>query len=620
MRTDLRVLIPLVIVVILAVLSFSFHHFTYVTLPLLTVIISVIWTIGAMPLGGVQLSAISIILPIILIAVGSAYGIHVISHYIDETEHKTLSREEHRALVFNVLRKVRKPVLLAGLTTMAGFVSFVFTFLKPLKEFGVFSSVGVVVAVVISLTFIPVLILIRGPRAFKQKKHETRSGSILGDVLMAVSRQKAAIVTVTAFLFTLSLYGLGKVVIDNSMVEYFRPNTDIYQSDTFIRKYFGGTTRINVAIEADSTEILLSPRVLTAVDNLGAYLGERVPGVSKVSGFTDMVKRMNQMFNMGEPPEGVRRSVRVTGNDGGGDLGFSGFGEFGEFEFDDSNSFTEDASDSNTHLAGPDYVTFAMLDSALGKNAHMNANELVRELQRQTNFEGRAYYEIPSDPVRYGKSTEEELEQLIANYLVLVGGDSESGYTDDPLEPKAFRSVILVNSKWWADTKTIIDEVNNYVEVNFPDDIRVVVGGGAMLIGEIADSLLLLQSQVVSIFISILIVFVILALANKSIVAGFFGAVPLSIAIVCNFGLMGFLGITLNLGTALVSSLSVGIGIDYTIHFMEFFKLEHRRGGDFLYRTFIGCGKGPDVNAGIVHAFQASVCLRKTRRVALKFL
>jgi predicted RND superfamily exporter protein len=562
-----------------------------------------------------------------LIAVGSAYGIHVVSHYITETKYKMLSNSvfsnaafsntafsnaEHRALVFEVLRKVIKPVLFAALTTMAGFVSFVFTFLKPLKEFGVFSSVGVAAAVVISLTLIPALFLIRGPHILKEKERRSRSGSVLADILMAISRQKAAVVALTMFVLAVSLYGLGKLIVDTSMVEFFRPDTDIYRSDAFIRKYFGGTTQITIAVEAGSTEILLSPHVLTAVDNLNVYLSERVPGVGKVSGFTDMVKRMNQMFNVDEPPEGTRSVTRITGNDDPGDD--LGFGEFGEFKFDDSDSVAKEIFYPDSRFTAPGYVTFPMLESAVGKNSNMSANELVRELQRQTNYEGRAYYEIPADPARYGKSSEEELERLIANYLVLLGGDDDSGYTDDPLEPKAIRSVILVNSKWWADSETVIDAVNNYVEANFPD-VRVIVGGGAALMGELTKSLV--KSQVVSIVVSVLIVFLILALANKSIAAGLLGAAPISVAIICNFGLMGILGITLNMITAIVSSLAVGIGIDYTIHFMEFFKLEYQRGGsDFLYRTFNGCGKAILINAVSVGAGFGVLALSQFRMIA----
>jgi predicted RND superfamily exporter protein len=72
----------------------------------------------------------------------------------------------------------------------------------------------------------------------------------------------------------------------------------------------------------------------------------------------------------------------------------------------------------------------------------------------------------------------------------------------------------------------------------------------------------------------------------------------LALAILCNFAVMGFLGIKLTLGTALISSLAVGIGIDYTIHFIEFFKREYQSGEpDFLRRTFIGCGKAIIINA-----------------------
>jgi predicted RND superfamily exporter protein len=64
-------------------------------------------------------------------------------------------------------------------------------------------------------------------------------------------------------------------------------------------------------------------------------------------------------------------------------------------------------------------------------------------------------------------------------------------------------------------------------------------------------------------------VLVIVALSYRSFVAGIIAAVPLSIAILCNFAVMGFLGIKLNIGTALIASLAVGIGIDYTIHFIR---------------------------------------------------
>jgi predicted RND superfamily exporter protein len=99
---------------------------------------------------------------------------------------------------------------------------------------------------------------------------------------------------------------------------------------------------------------------------------------------------------------------------------------------------------------------------------------------------------------------------------------------------------------------------------------------------------------------SLLLVFIIIAMSNRSLVAGIIGIVPLSISILINFAVMGFLGIKLNIGTSMVASVSVGIGIDYTIHYIEAYKREYRasRGaGDYLRRTFVSSGKAIMINA-----------------------
>jgi predicted RND superfamily exporter protein len=626
MATDLQVLIPLVLVVILTVLVFSFRRLTFVAMPILTVVITAIWTVGAMPLLGFKLSVIMIILPIILIAVGSAYGIHLISHYLDDAKGKILSKDEHRILVFSVLRKMFKPVMLAALTTIAGFASFCFAWLAPMRHFGYFSCFGVIVSLFVAITLIPAILLICVPgkeKAVKQVKSKkiSRFDTALGDILTTLNRKKGTVIMITAAVVVFSVYGVSKLIVDNSMIEYFREDSDVGRSDRFIREYFGGSTTVTVAVEADSTEELLTPEVLTALDNLSAHLMERVPHVGKVLGFPDMIKRMNQMFNVDESPDGYSTvitadSTEVTVQDDG-DFGFGDF-VFDDLEEEEPSSDPGPFEPPSGSIAPPasssEAVTFAMLNAAAGKRRGMTANELVRELERQANYEGRAYYEIPSDPARYGKTTTKELGRLIANYLVLVGGDNDGGYANDPLEPTAIQSSIRINSKWQIDTKTVIDAVNDYVSVHFPKNVRVVVGGFAALQGEMTT--LVMRSQILSIVLSIFVVIIILTIANRSFVVGLFAAIPLSLAILCNFGIMGLLGITLNMGTALIASLAVGIGIDYTIHFMEFFKTEYQAGGDYLHRTFTGCGKAILINAVSVGAGFAVLFFSQFRMIA----
>jgi len=609
--TDNLLLIPLVVIVVLAMLFFSFKHLTFVLLPLLTVIIAVVWTIGFAALLGIKLSVITTILPVILTAVGSAYGIHIVTHYKEDTRSNTiaLTVQSHRELVIGLVKKLIKPVFLAALTTLAGFISFCFTPIIPMREFGFCAGIGVLSAFTAAVLLIPSLLLLRGPRTLKERGNENNSrfSYKIAGVFTRVAEKKALVLILAALVVGISLYGLSKVVVDNSVVDFFQNETDISRSDRFIREYFGGSKDLNLVVEADTTEELLHPDVLQAVDNLSAYLTANVPAVGKVVGFTDIIKRINQVFNVGESPEGLQRTVSYNATD---DFGF------GDFGFDDTHSAETPALENNFNIN--QYNTadlLRLLDSAAGKSSNLSGADLVRELKRLTNYEGMAYYEIPSNPSRYGKDTPEELQRLIANYLVLLAGGDDSGYSNDSLEPTSIRTLIQLRTTGSKDSQDVIDIINDYIAVNFPKNVRVIVGGGVTY--EMAVTDLILNSQIISIFISVLIIYLIVALSNKSLIAGVIGAVPLTLAILCNFAVMGFTGIKLSLGTALISSLAVGIGIDYTIHFIEFFKHEYQSGEpDFLRRTFIGCGKAIMINALAVGAGFGVLALSQFKIIA----
>ena len=647
-RIDVRALVPFVILVLIAVLVLSFRRFSYVLYPLLTVLIAAVWAVGAMPLLGVKLTMICVILPVILIAVGSAYAIHLVSHYKDEIQGKTFTAPEHRAFVFSLTGKLLKPVSLAALTTFAGFVSFALTPLIPLRNFGIFASFGVLAAFAVAITFIPALLLIRGPRAkpsaqtAARKKTRGAQGAFdfeneFAAALCAVTNRKTLVLLITALAVAVSIAGASRAVVDGALVEFFNERTEVNRSDRFIRERFGGSTQLILSVEADDTETLLSPETLTALDGLSAYLIERVPRVTKAVGFADTIKRVNQVFNADEPPGGIAARPQAAYNSDTSDFGFGDFG----FEDDTNNeeggslplaparspvdvstpkgvstppsvwsSATPSAGDTpaTPPSSAETPLTFAMLTAAAGKKANMSANELVRELERMTNYEGRAYYEIPADPARYGKTTDAELQQLIANYLVPLAG-SDNRMSNDPLEPTAVKTTILINSQWTKDTDEVIRAVNEYVDANFPKakpgalpNIRVITGGVATQ--QSAMSNLIFRSQVISLLLSLLIVLIIVAFSYKSLAAGLIAALPLSIAILGNFAVMGFAGLTINVATALTGSLAVGIGIDYTIHIIDAFKREYEAapGGDYLRRTFAGAGKAILINAVSVGA------------------
>jgi predicted RND superfamily exporter protein len=633
-RADLVLMVPLVILVVLLVLFFSFRRITAVVLPLLTVLIAVIWSVGAMPLLGVKLSVISTVLPVILVAVGCAYGIHVVTHYIDAMELKAeMNDEEHRELVFTLLRKIGKAVFLAALTTFAGFGSFIFTSVLPIREFGYFSAFGVFTSFIAAVTLIPALLIIRGPKPMralvyprldpanprpgKAREIADPLSNVIADTFMEISRKKRSVMFITVLVVLVSLFGVSRVIIDNIFVEYFKNTTDISRSDRFIREKFGGSKMVSIVMEAENAETLLSPASLGAIDSLNEYLQTREPLVGKTMGFTDLIKRVNQVFNVDESPEGIKpRSVTVGSGDDFGfgyaasddDFGFAGAGDdagYGD-DFFSAGSFagsTETAAGLADRVYTMDELLTLLEDaSSSGGSRSLDANGLIWELQKQLNYNGASYYEIPVIPERYGKTRPEELQQLVSNYLILLSGNIDA-YANDSLEPTAVKTTIQLRTLGEADTGRVIRKIRQYVGANFPRDIKVTVGGSAMV--EASLNRLVIQSQLISVVTSLFLVFLIIAVSNRSLAAGVIGTVPLSISILINFAMMGFLGIKLNIGTSMVASVSVGIGIDYTIHYIESYKREYRASGGrdgYLRRTFISSGKAIMINAVSVGA------------------
>jgi len=609
MNADLKLLIPVVILVVLLILFISFRAFTPVVLPLISVVISVIWSVGAMPLFDIKLSVISTVLPVILVAVGSAYGIHIVTHYLlsREVKNADISREEHNALVIEVVMKIIKPVFLAALTTFVSFLSFCFTTVAPCREFGYFASFGVAAAFIVSILLIPSLLIIRGPKkinAVKESGAENKGvNAFLADNLTILAIRKKTILFFAVIAVIISVYGLSKLIIDNVMVEYFKPSTEIYIADKFIRQQFGGSKVISVVASADSMEVILHPDTLSAMDGLSSYLQKNVPGVGKIMGFTDLIKRINQVFNADESPDGLRvtpsatSAAKTSDSFGFGDFGSDDFG-FGSFEYSSAPAVSapkKPEADKNKVYTQTELIE--LFDRAGSKSRAMDVNELVWELKKQINYEGSSYYEIPVDPKRYGKESKEDLQRLIANYLILLSGNI-SEYANDPLEPTAIKATVQLRTLGMEDSHAIFRKIKEYADANFPAGVKFTLGGTTMVESSLNDQVV--QTQVVSMLFSIICVFIIVSLANKSLMAGIIGIIPLSISILINFAVMGFFEIKLNLGTSMVAAVAVGIGIDYSIHCIEAYKREYLAfggKGDFLRQVFFSSGKAITINA-----------------------
>ena len=634
---DLMFLVPIVVIVVAGVLFFSFRRFTGVFLPLLTVIISCIWAIGAMALLQIPLTILSTVLPVILIAVGSAYGIHVINHYFDEvTQSKEISTETHSAQIVEAMARVIPPVFLAALTTFAGFISFCFTSVVPIFEFGIFSSFGVLSAFIVAVTLIPAILILRGPhnptiggRFGVQPSHTSIIDRIIADTLMIVHAHKRSVLLVSLGCIIFAGLGISKLVIDNVLMEYFEPDVQVVRSDTFIRENFGGSKLLNLVIKGEKQGDVIRPDVLQAIDSLAEYAEENIPEVGKITSLADVIKRFNQVYNADAPATGLAPTGANSTEKGEKDA-FGDFGDFGDADtswgFDDIDPWSDSEPSVSTsgetgHAATetkkePVYTVSEVIEKLAAaqiarRGRYVSATELVDALKKDVNYKGASYYEIPTNPQKYGKETQEELTALIQNYLLLMGGNVQD-FIDDIHTPATLKVNIQLRTVGQQDSEQALQAIMAYVKDNFPKDISVEANGSMFI--EQSLNTLVVQSQLISVAVSFGIVFLILAVYYRSIIAGIIGIIPLMISVALNFGFMGIVGIKLNIGTAMVASFAIGIGIDYTIHYLAAYHHEYTKRRDdrnFLIHTFYGSGKAILFNAVSVGAGFAVLMLSK---------
>lgn len=225
----------------------------------------------------------------------------------------------------------------------------------------------------------------------------------------------------------------------------------------------------------------------------------------------------------------------------------------------------------------------------------MSIAEFIKRMNRVLN-EDREEMEVIPDS-----------RDLVAQYLLLYS------FSGDPDDFDEFIDYDYRQANMWfylkSDHTTVIDKVVNrvgdYIDRHFGGDDRVQVNlAGPANLSHVWVHLLV-TGQISSLLVSILAVFIITAIMFRSFGAGFFNIVPVGVATLINFGLIGLFRIPLDVSIALTSSIVIGIGIDYTIHFIAKYRLGISKGyaGDeAVVYTMVTSGKAIFFNAVVVIA------------------
>jgi predicted RND superfamily exporter protein len=287
MKNDLSNLLPVAFVLIALILFMSFRSWGGVILPLLTAVISIVWALGLMAVFGYSMSMISNNIPMILLAVGTAYAIHVVNR-IQVVRSMGMPHPVRSALNYVFI-----PVILAAVTTAIGFVSFIFgAYLKMIRDFGIFTAVGTLVACLLSIFFVPAIMSLakgRGPMTVKNVKES----SVVARRLLIPLKEflfrypKQTLYTWVAIMM-LSLLGIFFIKRSVDIQDYFKKGNPTRQAERIMVEKFGGTKPVFVHFRGNMQD----PEVLNKMMEASAYM-EKSPDIYTSMSVAKLIAEIN---------------------------------------------------------------------------------------------------------------------------------------------------------------------------------------------------------------------------------------------------------------------------------------------------------------------------------------
>ena len=518
---DMGLLFPLVIVLIIVILWLSFRSWRGILLPLGVVIIANIWTVGLMALLGVPISHSTNLLPILLASIAVADGIHILHRYYDSVRPNRSAKE----IVLGVMEELNMPVMLTSVTTAFGFLALNTSRVGSVGDLGEFTAIGVLAAMVFSMTFIPAsLSLMRLPKRVIQREHNPVLRRIFAAYGRFVVEKKAYLMGFILLVILWSVAGFPQIHVENNTINYLPKGHPARVAYEEVNRHFAGTTFLTVMVECDEPDGIKDPRVLREMAALEEFLRKQ-PHVGATLSIADFIRRMNKVMHADDPAYDRIPADTVV--------------EHG----------TEWVQENGRWVEKP--VTFKV-----------PGKELIAQYLQ--------LYEMSSKP--------EDLANMV-NYNYQVA-----------------RINAFIDTESSNVLRDLDHKVRAYIRKNF-HSAKVELTGTSELFLAIND--LIVTGQFRSILVSLLLVTLVTSLAFWSVRIGVLNAIPLFFAMVFNFGFMGWAKIDLNIVTMLTSSIAIGVGVDYAVHFIHRYRwlLRNMDEDDAVRHTMVEAGVPIVINA-----------------------
>jgi predicted RND superfamily exporter protein/outer membrane lipoprotein-sorting protein len=495
MFRQMAVSAPLAGLVLFLLMLFFFRDPRTVGTAMLLAIMAVIWGMGALIGLGFTVHIMSSMIPIFLIPIAILPSIHILSEMYERQKE---SGSPKRA-VGEALRHLFKPVLFTSITTIVGFGSLILTPIPPVQVFGAFVAFGIFAAWIMSMTFLPALVVLGSRRAkpsvTRQPADRADSGRHLQIVRRVATRGRWGVTLAAIVILALSIAGLLRIQVNDNPVRWFKAGHPLRVADRIMNEHLAGTYLAYLQIGGDEDDRIKDPEVMRYIESLQQHLGVH-SNVGATTSVADVVKKVGFELLFEDPAGSVIPDSRET------------IAQY-LFLYEMSGGNPDDLFHFITPEAAKANIWIQM---------HAGENNAVQSVVDS------AQEFIDANPLPAGLSAD------------------------------------------WAGL--------SYVNIVWQN--QMVRGMGRALLG------------------SFVVVFLMMTFLFRSLIWGVVSMLPLTGTIAFIYGMLGWTGKYYDMPVAVLSSLTLGLSIDFAIHFIQRSREIHKETQNFeetMMRTFEGTGR-----------------------------
>ena len=481
---------------IVATLWFIFRNLKWVVMPLLGCSVSVAIMVGLLGLIGWKVTVISSNFIALMLILNMAMNIHVTVRFLQLK--KEFPNKDHKEAIAETSKKMFMPILYTVLTTICAFLSLIFSGIKPIIDFGWMMTLGLSVSILVTFCLLPALLSIFGGNESVEVR-DTQNSKITSSLASFAKGNTKSIFGLSIIILILSVYGILKLEVENSFINYFDQETEIYKGMKKIDDELGGTTPLDVIIKFPST-----------------------------------AKKVNKNEEEDE------------------------FSEWDEDNNEEKSTYWFTRNKIDKIIKVHDY-----LDSIPEVGKVISFGSIIR-VADDLNKKKLQSLEIA---VLYSKIPEEIKKDIVSPYISVENDEARINLRiKDSTEN--LRRNDLINK--------INEELNTKVGL---EKSEYKLAGVLILFNNLLQSLF--KSQILTLGIVMLGISFMFLILFRNFILSIIGVVPNFIAAFFILGIIGMLGIPLDMMTITIAAITIGIAVDNSIHYIYRFKEEFEKLKDY---------------------------------------